>query len=402
MFEMKKKTILVSFLTFLIIILSSYFIFFRQTRFNCSNENVATWNTGAESVPEYLNFTKNLEKLTDYLGCKCANHPFCYSCRYDSNNSTYIYYYDDKFIVPPYEYIISEEDIKKQNLSINEKGFNFLFNSKNINLNLIKDGKINEIVSSDGTKTLKIDSISKIQTGNYSQEGTKDRLIDYLEFKIVGDDKKYKITREIDNHEEECGEIGGADWESMDKDAKNEMIHEMYRCRTGKPLWKYEVYIYQEGMDFSNYRIDFIMDEIYFKGRKNVLKNLNAVEKFENQLFDIYLKTLATIPNEDRTIESNLLTTKNLIKDIYKIMGKEVKNDKIGVFVYKNNFLVGVYGGEYYGIQIYSLNGDSKGLYCENNWAIGGGGDTNLKCKIPEDAIRVNEYIKLIKDKCNQ
>ena len=386
--KIKKMSLLI---IILIVIFISYFFLFKKERLSCSGEQV-NWNTGAESVSEYLEFTRDLEKLTDYLNCKCADNPFCYSCRYTSTESDYIYYYDDKFIVSPYEYTIEGKDVKKQNLSINEEGYHFLFNSKDIDLNSIKDREINQITSEDNMTTLEIVSTSNLNTGQDYQS---------LKFKIINDDSEYKIVKKIDKHEE-CGQIGDTEWKAIgedNKDAQNEMVKRINRCRANRALWKYEVYVYQEGMNFNDYRIDNVMNEIYFTGRRKVLKNLNAVEKFENQLFDIYLKTNRTVRTNN---EDFILKKDNSIQDIYKIMGKDKESEKNGVFIYRGNFLVGGFGGEYYGIEKYSFDGKHKGLYCKNTWAIGGGGDTNSKCKIPEDAVQADKYIKLIKEKCNK
>lgn len=386
----KRKNIILLIIILLIVFIS-YFFLFKEKSINCLGKQ-ASWISGAESVPEYLNFTKNLKRLTDYLDCECADYPFCYSCRYDSTHNTYIYYYDDKFIVPPYEYTIEDKDIKKQNLSINEEGYHFLFNSKDIDLNSIKDGKINQIISEDNMTTLEITSTSNLSTGQDYQS---------LNFKIVDDGSEYKIVKKVDKHEE-CGQVGDAEWKAIDEDnknAQNEMIKRINRCRANRAPWKYEVYVYREGMNYDNYRIDYIMDEIYFTDRKKVLKNLNALDKFENQLFDIYLRTNRIVPDNN---EDFVLKKENSIQDIYKIIEKDKDSEKSGVFVYRNNFLVGVFGGEYYGIEKYFFEGKHKGLYCKNTWAIGGGGDTNSKCKIPEDAVQADEYIELIKEKCNE
>ncbi len=363
----RKNIILITII--LLIVFISYFFFFKNKSINCSGEE-ANWITGAESVPEYLDFTKNLEKLTNYLGCKCADNPFCYSCRYNSNESDYIYYYNNKFIVPPYEYTIEDQNIKKQNLSINKKGDYFLFSTAPINLryiyNSFQEGKNMKIASNDGTQVIEIDEIISTNLGGVLKKKLDEDIIT-LEFKTKTG-KIYKIK------------TGHNKRKSIDS-------------------WLCDVYVYRDGMDYSKYRIDYIMDKIYFNGRKKVLKNLNTIDKFENQLFDIYLKTNRTVPNDNRDF---ILKKDSSIQDIYKIMEKDKSSEKDGVFVYRGNFLVGEFGGEYYSIRKYSFEGEDKGLYCENSWAIGGGGDTNSKCKIPANAIRADEYIELMKEKCNK
>ena len=370
MFKIKKKLVLISISIFSIIILSTYFIFFKKTNLECSNKNIATWSTGTESVPEYLSFTKNLEKLTNYLGCKCVDGLiFCSSCKYDSNNNIRIYYYNGKFVVPPYEYTVLEDNIKKQDLSIKKEGYEFLFSTFPINLssiyNLFQDGQPVKIISDDESKKIEINEIIRTNLGSILKKKIDD--ISSFEFKTT-EGEIYKIERDFNK-------------------------------RKSTNTWIHNVSIYQKGMDYGDYRIDFVMDKIYFEGRKKVLKNLNAVEKFENQLFDIYLKTYRTVPTNN---EEFILKKDNSIQDIYKIMEEDKEPERNGIFVYLDNFLVEELGGEIYEIQKYSFNGDEKGKYCENTWAIGGGGDSNPNCKIPSSAISVFKYIENLKEKCNR
>src|SRR3989338_4327008 len=135
---------------------SIFYLTNRETRVNNSNKvtenktnkpscftgnDTVTWKTGAESVPEYLKFKKDLIILTEYLDCKCEDDigPYCYSCVYDPLDSTYIYYYDDKFIIPPHEYSVTNEGIEKKELSLVIEGFTYLFDSEPVDLTLIKD-----------------------------------------------------------------------------------------------------------------------------------------------------------------------------------------------------------------------------------------------------------------------
>jgi len=396
MSKIKKFLILIIFLT---IVLLCYFVLIPKPFLG---GDMATWNTGTESVLEYLELREDLDVLTQYLGCKCADYPFCYSCRYDSNNSTYIYYYDGKFIISPYEYVISGDNIEKQDLSIKEKGWHFLFNAREINMFLIQDliqnGRFDKIISDDRVEYLEIDEISKFFMGQDDQYQLQNVVMGF-EFKVVDDDSKYKVIKKIDKRDEECGTIDILLETIKDVDIRNEMIREMNRCKTKDGIiYKHEVYVYQEGMDFSYYRIDYMMDKIYFTGRKKVLENLNALQKFENQLFDIYLKTHTVVKGEN---ESFILKKDNPIEDVYKIIEEDKDKEKTGVFVYKNNFLVGMFGGEYYGIEIYSFEGNHKGQYCQNTWAIGGGHDSNPRCKIPASAVSVYEYIETLKNKYN-
>ena len=138
--------------------------------------------------------------------------------------------------------------------------------------------------------------------------------------------------------------------------------------------------------DEENNRIDFALDEIYFSGRKSVIQYLNSMDKFKNQLFDLYVR-LGKLKPDDK------------ILNIYQIIETDKKASD-GVYIFENKFLVPQIGGEFFAIEQYSFDGERLGPYCENTWAIGGGGDTNPNCKLPKDSITTKNYLDLIEKAC--
>ncbi|MFH1202077.1 MAG: hypothetical protein V1674_04205 [Candidatus Omnitrophota bacterium] len=316
------------------------------------------WETGEESVPKYLKFKEKLKIFTDYLNCKCEDWN-CSGCRISSTGFYHLFYYNDRFLMrhpqgtymPEHvtdEYVITKDgNIEKLPISFTQEGYYYIFSVKEIDLMDISEGKIKTIVDEKTKNKVEIKKITSTVSGSQRDRNSMLSGISFL----------------------------GADNESYDvKLSGNEL----------------KVYIFRKGVKLYAYGLWDYMKNLYFNEREKVLTELPLKQKRENQIYDHYIRSEEIKP-DDRV---------SIIYDVMKRYRDFGRHE--GLFVYNNQFLIGESGGEVYAIRKESFDGKDLGKFCEDTWAIGGGGNTNPDCKIPQGAIRIDDYLDLVGKTCKQ
>lgn len=125
----------------------------------------------------------------------------------------------------------------------------------------------------------------------------------------------------------------------------------------------------------------------YQSERVAILKDLTFRDKFANQLYDFYQ---SADPPDQLTIE-----------DPVDIVYHMPQNFPVDIYVYGDELIVPTPGGEYYSMEKYSWDFKPLGVFCENAYSIGGGNDTNPGCKVPDGAMKMEQFLQLLKNTCS-
>lgn len=334
----------------------------------------ATWQTGIESVPNLAFKFERMELVNEFMYQECQKQgPPCRS-DFDAYPSIYALAeptMNDVYISIPYKYVFKDDIITPIKMQPHEYGLDYVFTLKGVASDYYKAGNRSELIpgyvfeSDDGSAQITIKEVTYQPVGNF----------EISMFHIIGDDdKSYRFVQ--NGHL-----VYMADFSNLNKRLDTIIHISAHKNKSGGVA--------------------------YHAQRKELLRSLAYLPRIENVIFDYLVNN--RIFHDSVALREGIYGT---VRDIYPILEKQSQREERGdvmgggdhkLFIYNNQLLIPISGGEFYMIESIDLISLEQGVFCEN---ITGFGDarhgSNPNCKLPKKAINAFQYLNEIKAECSE